>query len=49
MESDDRFLYDTASGNLFFDVDGIGSQTSTLLATLDGNPTLSANEFSIVA
>ncbi|ERT04820.1 GDSL-like Lipase/Acylhydrolase family protein, partial [Lyngbya aestuarii BL J] len=48
-DSNDRFLYDTASGNLFFDVDGIGSQTSTLLATLDGNPTLSANEFSIVA
>ena len=48
-DANDRFLYDTASGNLFFDVDGSGAATSTLLATLSGNPMLNADDFSIVA
>ncbi len=47
-DTDDRFVYDTATGNLFFDVDGNGNTAATLLAILDGNLTLGEAQFTIV-
>lgn len=44
-----NFLYDTDTGWLGFDVDGIGAAVSVTLATLTGVPTLSASQFAIVA
>ncbi|MDY7024472.1 MAG: calcium-binding protein, partial [Cyanobacteriota bacterium] len=48
LDSNDYFLYDTGTGNLFFDSDGNGTQTPTLLARLEGSPLLSADQFLIV-
>ncbi|MEL7038173.1 MAG: Ig-like domain-containing protein [Cyanobacteria bacterium J06592_8] len=47
-DSNDRFLYDSDSGNVLFDIDGNGSEAAMLFLTLDGSPTLSANDFNIV-
>ncbi|MEO1348658.1 MAG: calcium-binding protein [Cyanobacteria bacterium J06635_15] len=38
--TDHRLIYNSASGGLFFDVDGIGGQQQVQLATLSGAPTL---------
>lgn len=42
-----NFLYNTASGLLSFDPDGVGSEAAVELATLTGIPQLSANQFLI--
>ncbi|RMG14980.1 MAG: hypothetical protein D6728_01620, partial [Cyanobacteria bacterium J055] len=44
-----NFRYDTDTGWLGFDVDGIGAAVSVTLATLTGAPALSASQFAIVA
>ncbi|MDY7023482.1 MAG: GDSL-type esterase/lipase family protein [Cyanobacteriota bacterium] len=49
LDGDDYFVYDRGTGNLLFDIDGNGTQTPTLLATFEGNPLLSANQFSIIS
>jgi uncharacterized repeat protein (TIGR01451 family) len=41
-DSDDRFIYDPATGNLFFDPDGTGDAPQQQIATLTGAPSLSA-------
>lgn len=41
-DNTDRFIYDTTSGNLFFDVDGTGSTAQVKLRQLTGIPTLDA-------
>ena len=38
-DSTDRFIYDQATGGLFFDVDGTGGLNQRLVATLQGAPT----------
>ncbi|HEX6691306.1 MAG TPA: M10 family metallopeptidase C-terminal domain-containing protein [Burkholderiales bacterium] len=40
----DRVVYDTASGNLYYDWDGDGSAAAVLIATLQGAPTLVATD-----
>jgi len=45
--SSQRFIYDTATGILRFDIDGNGAGASSILATLTGSPTLSSSNFSI--
>ncbi|HEX2552562.1 MAG TPA: calcium-binding protein [Microvirga sp.] len=47
-EADDRLVYDTDSGELFFDADGSGSGAAVLLATLTGAPTLAAGDFVVI-
>jgi Ca2+-binding RTX toxin-like protein len=42
-----RFLYDSKSGALFFDADGIGSIDRVKIAELDGKPALTNNSFSM--
>ena len=47
LDSDDRFIYDPTTGNLFFDPDGTGDTPQQLIATLTGAPTLSAADIFI--
>ena len=44
-----RFIYDTASGILRFDRDGIGSTSALEVAILSGAPTLLSNNFLLTA
>jgi Ca2+-binding RTX toxin-like protein len=37
-EADDRLIYDTSSGNLYYDADGSGGGASIIVATLEGAP-----------
>jgi lysophospholipase L1-like esterase len=43
------FLYNTTTGQLFWDADGNGANTPTLIATLVGAPGLSAGDFVVRA
>ena len=46
---DDRIIYDPATGNLFFDSDGIGAAAQVLFAVLDNAPaTLAATDFAVI-
>ncbi|MEX8519838.1 MAG: beta strand repeat-containing protein [Leptothrix sp. (in: b-proteobacteria)] len=36
--------FDTSTGNLYYDADGVGAQTGVLIATLNGVSSLSAND-----
>ncbi len=44
-----NFLYNTSTGALSFDHDGTGSDSATVIATLKGLPSLSLDQFAIVA
>ncbi|MBD2102616.1 GDSL-type esterase/lipase family protein [Leptolyngbya sp. FACHB-261] len=44
-----NFLYNTSTGTLSFDRDGVGSESALVLALLSGSPALSASSFSIIA
>jgi Ca2+-binding RTX toxin-like protein len=48
LDASDRFIYDTSTGDLFFDLDGNGSQTQVLVATLMGAPTLSNADIFVI-
>jgi serralysin len=48
QDADDRILYDSATGNLFFDADGNGSGAAVQFATLQGAPAITASEFVVV-
>lgn len=47
-DADDRFLFDTQSGNLYFDRDGSGSSAAVLIGVLTPTSSLSATDFKIV-
>jgi serralysin len=47
-DSTDRIVYDTASGNLYCDVDGLGGTAAVHFATLTTRPTLDHGDFAIV-
>ena len=44
FDPEDRIVYDTASGKLWYDADGLGGSAASLIATLAGNPTLAATD-----
>ena len=43
----DRIVYDTTSGNLYYDADGSGGDAAVQIATLTGTPDLLSSEFAI--
>jgi Ca2+-binding RTX toxin-like protein len=43
----DRIIYDTSSGRLYYDADGVGGTPALLLATLQGAPTLAATDITV--
>jgi Ca2+-binding RTX toxin-like protein len=48
VDADDRIIYDTATGNLFFDADGSGAQQATQFATLSNQAPVSNTDFIVV-
>ena len=50
VDADDRILYDTATGNLFFDADGSGSGSAVQFATVTGTlqGAIDAGDFRLV-
>ena len=47
-DADDRVIYNTANGQLWYDADGNGAGTAQLIATLQGAPTLAATDIEII-
>jgi Ca2+-binding RTX toxin-like protein len=48
QDGDDRIIYDTASGSLYYDADGSGSGDAVRFAIVSGAPSLTAEDFVIV-
>ena len=48
QDSSDRIVYNTSSGQLFYDADGSGAGSSVLIATFAGNPALTATDFTVL-
>src|SRR5262249_9389856 len=44
QDASDRLIYDTSTGQLFYDADGRGAGASQLVATLQGAPALAATD-----
>jgi Ca2+-binding RTX toxin-like protein len=47
-DTSDRVIYNTSTGQLWYDADGNGSAAAQLIATLQGAPALAATDISIV-
>lgn len=47
-DADDRIIYDSSSGKLYYDDDGKGGHAAVQFATLSGHPSLTASDFIIV-
>ena len=48
LDADDRIIYDSATGALYFDVDGFGGAAAVQFATLTGLPILTAGDFTVI-
>ena len=48
QDSTDRIIYDTSTGQLFYDADGSGAGGSVMIATFAGNPALTATDFTVL-
>lgn len=48
LDETDHFIYDSATGNLYYDADGNGAGAAVQFATLTGAPTLAASDLNIV-
>ncbi|NEY91603.1 calcium-binding protein [Tabrizicola oligotrophica] len=48
VDANDRILYNSTTGELFFDADGSGGLASVQFATLDGQPLLAAADFLVI-
>ncbi len=46
--ADDRLIYNTITGELFYDVDGNGDAEAVKVVTLTGNPELEASDISLI-
>lgn len=48
QDGSDRVVYDTTSGELYYDADGSGAGAAQLIATISGAPGLAANDISVI-
>jgi Ca2+-binding RTX toxin-like protein len=48
QDEDDRIIYDTTTGNLYYDADGSGSTEAVRFAIVSGSPVLTHEDFMIV-
>jgi trimeric autotransporter adhesin len=47
-DASDRMVYDTTTGNLYYDPDGNGAGAAQLVATLQGHPALTATDITVI-
>jgi Ca2+-binding RTX toxin-like protein len=47
-DASDRIVYDTSTGNLYYDADGSGTGAAQLVATMQGHPALAATDISVI-
>lgn len=47
-DADDRIIYNSATGQLYYDSDGNGAHAKVLIATLTGHPTLVASDIAVI-
>jgi Ca2+-binding RTX toxin-like protein len=47
-DGNDRVVYDTSTGNLYYDADGSGAGAAQIFATLQGAPDLAASDFGVI-
>lgn len=47
-DANDRLIYNTTTGALYYDVDGSGSKDAVQIAVLTGAPTLHSGDFAII-
>ena len=47
-QADDRIIYETDTGNLYYDVNGSAAGGSILFATLTGHPAITASDFVVI-
>ena len=47
-DADDRLIYNTSTGSLYYDADGSGAGVAQIIATFQGNPALSASDITVV-
>lgn len=48
QEADDRVIYDTSTGNLYYDADGSGGGEAQLVASFAGNPAIAATDITVI-
>jgi len=48
-DADDRIVYDSAAGHLYYDADGTGAKAAIKFATLTGAPLITEADFDIIA
>ena len=49
QDANDHIIYDTNTGNLYYDADGAGGDGSVQIATLTGAPTLLGTDFTVIS
>jgi len=47
-DASDRVVYDTSTGNLYYDADGSGAGASQLVATIQGHPAVAATDIAVI-
>jgi serralysin len=47
-DENDRVIYDTTTGNLYYDADGSGSGAAQLVATIQGHPAVAATDMAVI-
>ena len=47
-DTDDRLVYNTSNGSLYYDADGSGSGASLIVATFQGIPTITASDITVI-
>jgi Ca2+-binding RTX toxin-like protein len=47
-DADDRIVYDSSTGALYYDADGSGAAVALLFATLQDHPTLGASDITVI-
>ncbi len=48
QDADDRILYDSATGSLYYDADGVGGIAAVQFATVSAGLPLTASDFTVI-